>query len=60
LSRQYKLPYGETGLSSNLWGMEKGELEVYGNLYNKGLINVFQHAFFTVFSTMKFIRRIFS
>jgi len=60
LSHQYKLPYGETGLSSNLWGMEKGELDVYRNLYNKNLINVFQHAFFTVFSTLKFIRRIFS
>jgi len=56
----HKPPYGISGLSADLWEMEKGELDVYRNLYNKGLINVFQHAFFTVFSTLKFIRRIFS
>ena len=29
----HKAPYGESGLSANLWAMEKGELDSFLNLY---------------------------
>lgn len=33
LTYLYKAPYGVSGLSAQLWSMEKGELEAYANLY---------------------------
>lgn len=58
LAYLYKPPYGSAGLSADLWGMEKGELDVYKSLLNKKLINKFQYLFFLSFSLMKFVKRL--
>ena len=52
-----KPTYGASGLSSNLWMMEKGELDNYLHLYNIGNINCLYFIFATVFSLIKYSRR---
>jgi len=54
----YKRHYGESGLSSNIWAMEKGELECFVELYKSGLIGVLKFVFVILFSLMKFSRRL--
>jgi len=53
----HKHAFGEGGLSAQLWLIEKGELQNYKTIYNKGLINIFQFIFFSMFSFVKFLRR---
>lgn len=55
---QYKSVYGESGLSADLWAMEKGELDVYKNLYSKNLINLVQYLFCSTYSIIKYLKRI--
>jgi len=48
----HKAPFGEKGLSGNLWNMEKGELDTYRRLYQKGLLPLsayFSLIFFSIF-----------
>lgn len=59
LSASFKLLYGESGLSANLWKMEKGELETFKILQQKGYINILLRYFVSCFSFLKFLRRYF-
>ncbi|MCR5612478.1 glycosyltransferase family 2 protein [Treponema sp.] len=50
--------YGESGLSKNLWHMEKNELENYRFLLNTHSVSVFLYICAVVFSMFKYILRI--
>ncbi|CDT01414.1 hypothetical protein SF1_01500 [Sphingobacterium faecium NBRC 15299] len=50
--------FGSSGLSSNLWGMEKGELKNIGLAHSMGIIPIAQYIFFTIFSIVKYCRRV--
>jgi len=54
----YKNAYGKSGLSAALWKMEKGELDVYLNLFKKNYI--FYPTLLLLFgwSLVKFLRRV--
>lgn len=54
----YKPLYGASGLSSNLWKMEKSELDNYMILYKKNKINISLFGFTLVYSFAKYIRRL--
>ena len=49
LACQYKEAYGISGLSENLWLMEKGELDAYYNLYQKNLISFITFILITIY-----------
>lgn len=55
----HKAAYGEAGLSSQMWNMQKGELDAYRNLYKKNLINVANCLFLVPFSFLKYFKRVF-
>lgn len=46
------------GLSNKLWAMEKGELKNIKYIYKKGHVNYGEYIFATVFSFLKYIRRV--
>jgi glycosyltransferase involved in cell wall biosynthesis len=52
-----KLGFGESGLSADLWKMEKGELSNYLEIYKLKYISVLQLAILLPFSMAKFLRR---
>jgi len=52
-----KRVYGDHGLSSKLWSMEKGELKNFKSLYSLGHINRSVYYFFSSYSFLKYIRR---
>jgi glycosyltransferase involved in cell wall biosynthesis len=54
----YKQKYGEGGLSSNIWKMEKGELQMYYALFRKRRVSLFFLVFLISISIAKFLRRI--
>jgi glycosyltransferase involved in cell wall biosynthesis len=54
----YKPPIGASGLSSNLWLMEKGELSNYRDLFRKGYLPWILFFILSLFSLFKYIRRI--
>ncbi len=58
MAANFKAFYGESGLSSNLWKLEKGELENYGILHREGLISFPLCLAARGFSFLKFIRRV--
>ena len=58
LSACFKELYGESGLSGDLWKIEKGELENYGILRKEGLISWPLCIAGRAFSFLKFIRRV--
>jgi len=51
--------FGESGLSSNLWEMEKGELKNIKDSYRLGIINIFEYPLLVIFSILKYLRRVF-
>lgn len=53
-----KAYYGQSGLSSNLWEMEKAELENFLRIYKIGYINLFLFTICFAFSILKYIRRL--
>lgn len=53
----YKAPFGEGGLSGELWNMEKGELTTYLQLRKEKLISPLSLCFLTVFSLIKYTYR---
>jgi glycosyltransferase involved in cell wall biosynthesis len=53
-----KHDFGESGLSSNLWEMEKGELKNIRMAFRIGVINIAEFLFFNVFSFLKYGRRV--
>jgi glycosyltransferase involved in cell wall biosynthesis len=54
----YKNSFGVSGLSSHLWAMEQGELSNYQRLYNKNFINLAQWLALSMYSLLKFARRL--
>ena len=59
LAYTYKALYGESGLSSQLWRMEKAELENYWILRRDGCIGTPAALGISVYSFAKFLRRLF-
>lgn len=58
LAYLHKAQIGEGGLASRLWAMEKGELLNYRYLLSKGRISASMTAMLTIFSLIKFARRV--
>lgn len=58
LAFTFKSDYGESGLSSKLWEMEKNELDNYWRLYKGGMIAFPLIALLTIYSLMKYLRRV--
>ena len=54
----YKAPYGEGGLSSHLWEMEKGELRNIVELHRAGKIHWLLYVVATAFSLAKYLKRL--
>lgn len=54
----HKAPYGEGGLSAQLWEMEKGELDNLVTLYQAGRINWLLLIVATGFSILKYVKRL--
>lgn len=50
--------FGHSGLSSNLRGMELGELKNIKTAYSLNIINFFEFLFFNTFSLLKYCRRV--
>ncbi|MFO7560896.1 MAG: glycosyltransferase family 2 protein [Desulfobacterales bacterium] len=49
----HKAPFGEKGLSGNLWNMEKGELDTFRRLHQKGLLPFTAYFSLIFFSLLK-------
>ena len=58
MATSFKAFYGDSGLSGNLWEIEKGELENYGLLREEGLISLPLSLAARGFSLLKFVRRV--
>lgn len=58
LAATFKPDYGEAGLSSHMWRMQKGEMQTYQILYESGSINQLSHILVVSFSYLKFVRRL--
>lgn len=58
LAAVFKPMFGASGLSSNMWLMEKAELSNYKYFYQQKKLGLFQYAFLQCFSGAKFIRRL--
>ncbi len=54
----YKNMYGEAGLSSHLWNMEKGEIDTYYKVYKASGIGFFLTLLLCAYSLIKFVKRI--
>lgn len=58
LAAIYKPSYGVTGLSSQVWLMEKGDLANYQRLYSAHFINGLQLCVLSLYSLLKYVRRL--
>jgi glycosyltransferase involved in cell wall biosynthesis len=58
LAAVYKPVYGASGLSANMWGMEKAELANYRYFQSVKKINTFQMILLQGYSLVKYVRRI--
>lgn len=54
----FKSDFGESGLSGKLWEMEKNELDDYWRLYREGMIMLPLLTMLTIFSLVKYLRRV--
>jgi glycosyltransferase involved in cell wall biosynthesis len=50
--------FGDSGLTANLYQMEKGELKNLVYSFQNNIINIFEFIFFTIFSILKYFRRV--
>ena len=57
LAYSFKEEFGEGGLTGNLWKTQKGVLDVYQQLYKKGLISYFLCITASAYSLLKYVRR---
>lgn len=55
----YKPMYGASGLSSNMWKMEKSELDNYWILYKNRKVDFITVNILSIYSFIKFLRRLF-
>ncbi len=58
LVRLHKKPYGESGLSSHMWKMEKGELYNYKYCYKMNYIGIMKYCLLSMLSLLKYMKRI--
>ena len=58
LASIYKPAFGKSGLSGDLWKMEKADLSNLNYFKMRGYINQFQYLFLFLFSLIRFLRRI--
>ena len=58
LAYLHKAPFGASGLSAQLWDMEKGELATYFKLHRQGLINLFSCSGLALYSLAKHLNRL--
>lgn len=58
LAAVYKPMYGASGLSSNMWAMEKAEIKNYQYLYQQKKISFWSQIILLFFSVAKYIRRL--
>jgi glycosyltransferase involved in cell wall biosynthesis len=59
LAFMHKAPFGEDGLSSQIWKMQKGELDAYRRIKKSGCISANHFLFLYAWSWVRFLRRIF-
>ena len=59
LAAIYKEPFGVAGLSAQVWLMERGDLGNYRRLYRDNLIRGYQLAALSLYSVLKYVRRLF-
>lgn len=59
LAAIYKQPFGEAGLSSQIWLMGISDFTNYQRLYQKGCIHWWQWWMLSLYSLLKFMRRLF-
>ena len=59
LAAIYKASYGVTGLSAQFWAMEQGELGNFRRLYHENFIKTYQFAALSIYSGLKYVRRLF-
>lgn len=57
LAATFKYDYGFSGLSGQLWKMEKGELDNYWQMYKKGYIYFILMFLVSIYSFVKYLRR---
>jgi glycosyltransferase involved in cell wall biosynthesis len=53
-----KHQFGSSGLSADLWAMEKGDLENYWRLFKLGHISVIAAVLLSVYSLLRYVRRL--
>lgn len=58
LAYMYKYIYRDSGLSSHLFEMQKGEIQNYKSLYKRGDINIIYFSSIFLYSYLKFSRRL--
>lgn len=58
LAAIYKDPFGVTGLSANVWLMERSDLGNCLRLYREGYINAVQLIILSSYSMLKYVRRL--
>lgn len=58
LAAVYKPVYGASGLSANMWGMERAELANYQYFYRQSKISWLQLRLLQGYSLMKYVRRL--
>lgn len=58
LAAIYKRPFGVTGLSAQIWSMERGDLGNYLRLHRAGCINGLQLGMLGLYSVLKHLRRL--
>ncbi len=58
LAAIYKNPFGVTGLSSQVWLMERSDLGNYQRLYQRGSIKRWQLSLLAAYSVLKYLRRL--
>lgn len=59
LAYVHKAKYGDSGLSAQLWKMQRGELDNFSAIYRAGHIDIFLYIAATLFSVLKFFKRLF-
>lgn len=59
LAAIYKQPFGEAGLSAQIWQMSKNDIQNYQRLFQRGYISALQWLLLTVYASLKSVRRLF-
>lgn len=58
MAYSFKEDFGDSGLTKNLWELEKGEIDTYYQLYRSGRLSIIEIVLAVVISMIKYARRI--